>query len=48
VLLIEEPVTTAIGANLPISEAMASTVVDISNGIMEESAIFLNDLVCSS
>jgi actin-like ATPase involved in cell morphogenesis len=33
VFLIEEPVTAAIGANLPISEAMASMVVEAGSGL---------------
>ena len=45
VQLIEEPIAAAIGANLPISEATGSMVVDIGGGTTEIAVISLNDIV---
>ena len=48
VQLIEEPIAAAIGANLPISEATGSMVVDIGGGTTEVAIISLNGVVYSS
>ena len=43
VQLIEEPIAAAIGANLPISEATGSMVVDIGGGTSEILLCLLED-----
>jgi len=43
--LIEEPMAAAIGAGLPINEAMGSMVVDIGGGTSEVAVISLGDIV---
>ncbi|MEW9809190.1 MAG: rod shape-determining protein [Candidatus Symbiodolus clandestinus] len=48
VFLIEEPMAAAIGANLPVSEAMGSMVIDIGGGTTEVAVISLNGVVYSS
>jgi rod shape-determining protein MreB len=49
VFLIEEPMAAAIGANLPISEATASMVVDIGGGTTEVAILSLGDIAqCES
>ncbi len=48
VFLIEEPMAAAIGANLPVSEATGSMVVDIGGGTTEVAVISLNGVVYSS
>ncbi|RUO42839.1 rod shape-determining protein [Aliidiomarina taiwanensis] len=48
VLLIEEPMAAAIGADLPVSEATGSMVVDIGGGTTEVGIISLNGVVYSS
>ena len=45
VQLIEEPIAAAIGANLPISEATGSMVVDIGGGTTEVAVLSLGDIV---
>ena len=45
--LIEEPIAAAIGANLPISEATGSMVVDIGGGTSEIAVMSLGGLVYS-
>ena len=45
VQLIEEPIAAAIGANLPISEATGSMVIDIGGGTTEIAVIALNGVV---
>jgi rod shape-determining protein MreB len=47
VYLIEEPMAAAIGANLPISEATGSMVVDIGGGTTEVGVISLGGMVYS-
>lgn len=47
VSLIEEPMAAAIGAGLPVSEAMGSMVVDIGGGTSEVAVISLGDIVTS-
>ncbi len=47
VSLIEEPQAAAIGAGLPVSEAMGSMVVDIGGGTAEVAVISLGDIVTS-
>ena len=47
VQLIEEPIAAAIGANLPISEATGSMVVDIGGGTSEIAVMSLGGLVYS-
>ena len=47
VYLIEEPMAAAIGANLPISEATGSMVVDIGGGTTEIAVMSLGGLVYS-
>ncbi|MCL2872526.1 MAG: rod shape-determining protein [Betaproteobacteria bacterium] len=47
VYLIEEPMAAAIGANLPISEAVGSMVVDIGGGTTEVGVISLGGMVYS-
>ena len=47
VQLIEEPIAAAIGANLPISEATGSMVVDIGGGTTEIAVMSLGGLVYS-
>ena len=47
VSLIEEPMAAAIGAGLPVSEAIGSMVVDIGGGTSEVAVISLGDIVCS-
>lgn len=47
VSLIEEPMAAAIGAGLPVSEALGSMVVDIGGGTSEVAVISLGDIVTS-
>ncbi|EKD56188.1 MAG: hypothetical protein ACD_58C00274G0004 [uncultured bacterium] len=47
VYLIEEPVSAAIGARLPIQEAMGSMIVDIGGGTTEVAVISLGGIVAS-
>lgn len=47
VYLIEEPVAAAIGARLPIQEAMGSMIVDIGGGTTEVAVISLGGIVAS-
>ncbi len=47
VQLIEEPIAAAIGANLPISEATGSMIVDIGGGTSEIAVMSLGGLVYS-
>ena len=47
VSLIEEPMAAAIGAGLPVSEAIGSMVVDIGGGTSEVAVISLGDIVTS-
>jgi rod shape-determining protein MreB len=46
--LIEEPMAAAIGAGLPVTEAMGSMVVDIGGGTTEVAVIALGGIVVSS
>ena len=46
--LIEEPIAAAIGANLPISEATGSMVVDIGGGTTEIAVLSLGGVVYSN
>ncbi|WP_232513738.1 rod shape-determining protein [Candidatus Nardonella dryophthoridicola] len=48
VFLIEEPMAAAIGAGLPVSEAVGSMIVDIGGGTTEVAIISLNGIVYSS
>ncbi len=48
VFLIEEPMAAAIGANLPVSDATGSMVVDVGGGTTEVAVISLNGVVYSS
>lgn len=48
VFLIDEPMAAAIGAGLPVSEAMGSMVIDIGGGTTEVAIISLNGVVYSS
>ena len=48
VMLIEEPIAAAIGANLPISEATGSMVVDIGGGTTEIAVMSLGGVVYSN
>src|SRR4051795_1131479 len=45
VFLIEEPMAAAIGANLPVGEAVASMVIDIGGGTTEVAVISLGGMV---
>ena len=45
VYLIEEPMAAAIGANLPVADAVASMVIDIGGGTTEVAVISLGGLV---
>src|SRR2546430_15512677 len=45
VYLIEEPIAAAIGANLPVAEAVASMVIDIGGGTTEVAVIALGGMV---
>ncbi len=47
VSLIQEPMAAAIGAGLPVREAMGSMVVDIGGGTAEVAVISLGDIVTS-
>lgn len=47
VKLIEETMASAIGCELPVTEATASMVVDIGGGTTDIAVISLNDIVCS-
>jgi rod shape-determining protein MreB len=47
VFLIEEPVAAAIGANLPVTEATGSMVVDIGGGTTEVAVLSLGGIVYS-
>jgi rod shape-determining protein MreB len=46
-LLIEQPMAAAIGANLPINEAVGSMIVDIGGGTSEMAVISLGGIVVS-
>ena len=48
VYLIEEPIAAAIGANLPISEAQGSMILDIGGGTSEVAVLSLNGIVYSA
>ncbi len=48
VYLIEEPMAAAIGANLPVSEATGSMIVDIGGGTTEVAIISLSGIVYSA
>lgn len=48
VFLIEEPMASAIGAGLPVSEPTGSMVIDIGGGTTEVAVISLNGVVYSS
>jgi rod shape-determining protein MreB len=45
VYLIEEPMAAAIGANLPVTEASGSMVVDIGGGTTEVAILSLGNIV---
>src|ERR1044072_1423109 len=45
VYLIEEPLAAAIGANLPVADAVASMVIDIGGGTTEVAVIALGSMV---
>src|SRR5919109_5095753 len=45
VYLIEEPVAAAIGANLPVADAVASMVIDVGGGTTEVAVISLGGMV---
>ena len=45
VYLIEEPMAAAIGANLPVADAVASMVIDIGGGTTEVAVIALGGMV---
>ncbi len=47
VSLIEEPMAAAIGAGLPVNEAVGSMIVDIGGGTAEVAVISLGDIVTS-
>lgn len=47
VSLIEEPMAAAIGAGLPVSDAVGSMIVDIGGGTSEVAVISLGDIVTS-
>lgn len=47
VSLIEEPMAAAIGAGLPVSDAVGSMIVDIGGGTAEVAVISLGDIVTS-
>ncbi len=46
--LIEEPMAAAIGANMPVGEAVGNMVVDIGGGTSEVAVISLGDVVTSN
>jgi len=48
VYLIEEPMSAAIGAGLPVAEALGSMVLDIGGGTSEVAVISLNGIVYSN
>ncbi|MCX7088177.1 MAG: rod shape-determining protein [Methylococcales bacterium] len=48
VYLIEEPMSAALGAGMPVNEAMGSMVLDIGGGTSEVAVISLNGIVYSS
>ncbi|WMY96491.1 MAG: rod shape-determining protein [Arsenophonus sp.] len=48
VFLIEEPMSAAIGAGLPVSEATGSMIIDIGGGTTEVAVISLNGVVYSA
>ncbi|MBC6414686.1 MAG: rod shape-determining protein [Chromatiales bacterium] len=48
VYLIEEPIAAAIGANLPISQAQGSMLLDIGGGTSEVAVLSLNGIVYSA
>ncbi|WP_094751680.1 rod shape-determining protein [Psychromonas sp. CD1] len=48
VFLIDEPMAAAIGAGMPVSEAIGSMVVDIGGGTTEVAVISLNGIVYAS
>ena len=48
VFLIEEPMAAAIGAGLPVSEAIGSMVIDIGGGTTEVGVISLGGIVYAS
>lgn len=47
VLLIEEPMAAALGARLPVQEALGNMIVDIGGGTMEVAVISLGSIVAS-
>jgi len=47
VYLIEEPMAAAIGARLPVQEAVANVIVDIGGGTTEVAVISLGGIVAS-
>jgi len=47
VRLIEEPMAAAIGAGLPVHEAVGTMVVDVGGGTTEIAVISLNGVVCA-
>ncbi len=47
VYLIEEPMSAAIGAGMPVSDASGSMVLDIGGGTTEVAIISLNGIVYS-
>jgi rod shape-determining protein MreB len=47
VFIVEEPLAAAIGANLPVSEAVGSMVVDIGGGTTEVAVLSLGGIVTS-
>lgn len=47
VYIIEEPMAAAIGANLPVAEAMGNMIVDIGGGTTEVAVISLGGIVAS-
>lgn len=48
VMLLEEPLAAAIGAGLPVSEAIGSMIVDIGGGTTEAAVISLGGIVVSN
>lgn len=47
VYLIEEPIAAAIGAHLPVQDAVGSMIIDIGGGTTEIAVISLGGLVCA-
>ena len=48
VYLVEEPMSAAVGAGMPVSEALGSMVLDIGGGTSEVAVLSLNGIVYSS